>query len=101
MTGVEPEYLAAKLNEVKRLHDGNVLVDLRKMPATGSTGLGFLVGIFTSVTVNGGKFVLVGLQPRVQEVFRLTRLNTIIPSASDMASGLAALGVESSQARAE
>jgi hypothetical protein len=59
------------------------------MPHIGSTGIGFIVGLFTSTTVNAGQFVMVGLQPRVSEIFRLTRLNTIIPSAPDVASGFA------------
>jgi anti-anti-sigma factor len=77
-----------------------VLVDLRQMPYIGSTGIGFIVGIFTSVTVNAGQFVLVGLQPRVLEIFRSTRLSTIIPSSSDIASGLASLRAEASRAGA-
>jgi len=90
-TGVDAEYLSARTDEVKRLKPGKVLADLRQMRYIGSTGIGFLVGIFTSVRLNGGQFVLVGLQPRVDEVFRVTRLNTIIPSAPDLPSGLAAL----------
>jgi anti-anti-sigma factor len=99
-TGADPEYLSAKMDELKRLHRGKVLVDLREMPYIGSTGIGFIVGIFTSVTMNAGHFVLVGLQPRVHEVFRLTRLATIIPSAPDLASGLATLRAEDSRAGA-
>ena len=100
VTGADPEYLSAKVDELKRLHRGKVLVDLREMPYIGSTGIGFIVGIFTSVTMNGGHFVLVGLQPRVEDVFRLTRLSTIIPSAPDVASGLTALRAEDSRAGA-
>jgi anti-anti-sigma factor len=96
--GADTEYLSAKVDELKRMHRGKVLVDLREMPYIGSTGIGFIVGIFTSVTMNDGHFVLVGLQPRVQEVFHLTRLATIIPSAPDLASGLALLRAEDSRA---
>ena len=38
-----------------------------------------------------GRFVLVGAQQRVREVLDLTRLSSILPLASDMASGLALL----------
>ena len=100
VTGADPEYLSARMDELKRLNPGKVLVDLREMPYIGSTGIGFIVGIFTSVTMNGGQFVLVGLQPRVHDVFRLTRLSTIIPSAPDIASGLAALRAEDARAGA-
>jgi anti-sigma B factor antagonist len=100
MTGEDPDYLAAKKDEVKRLSAGKVLVDLTRMPFIGSTGIGFLVGLFTSVKVNAGRFVMVGLEPRVQEVFRLTRLNMIIPSSPDVRSGLVYLHAEASHAGA-
>ena len=96
--GEDLEYLNAKAAELKRLNRGKVLIDLRDMPYIGSTGIGFLVGLFTTVTMNSGKFVLMGMQPRVEELFHLTRLNTIIPSAPDMASGLASLQGGSSRA---
>src|ERR1700680_723 len=100
VTGADPEYLSARMDELKQLHRGKVLVDLRDMPYIGSTGIGFIVGVFTSVTMNAGHFVMVGLQPRVHEVFRLTRLSTILPSASDMETGLATLRAEDSRAGA-
>ena len=54
----------------------------------GSTAIGFVVAIYSSVTKNpDGRFVLVGAQPRVREVLDLTRLSTILPMAGDMASG--------------
>jgi len=92
VTGVDPVYLQAKLDELKLLSRGSVLVDLQEMSYVGSTGLGFIVGIFTSVVRNSGKFVVTGLQPQVRNVFDLTRISTIIPSAADLESGLAALG---------
>lgn len=100
VTGADPEYLSARMDELKRLNHAKVLVDLREMPYIGSTGIGFIVGIFTSVTMNSGQFVLVGMQPRVQELFRLTRLSTIIPSAPDMEAGLATLHAEGPRAGA-
>jgi len=100
VTGADPDYLSARTDELKRLNRGKVLLDLREMPYIGSTGIGFIVGIFTSVTMNAGHFVMVGLQPRVHDVFRLTRLSTIIPSAPDMQTGLATLRAEDSRADA-
>jgi anti-anti-sigma factor len=100
VTGADPEYLSARMDDLKRLNRGKVLVDLREMPYIGSTGIGFIVGIFTSVTMNAGHFIMVGLQPRVQELFHLTRLSTIIPSAPDVAAGLATLRAEDARAGA-
>jgi anti-anti-sigma factor len=92
VTGTDPKYLLTKTSEIKSLNCNKVLVDVRALLSIGSTGIGFLVGIYTSVTKSpGGRFVLVGCKRRVREVFDITRLSTIIPSLPDIESGLAAL----------
>ena len=69
-----------------------VIVDLTEVPYIDSMGMGFIVGLYTSVVrgSNGG-FVLVGAVPLVHQVLDLTRLSSIIPMAPDMESGMAAL----------
>jgi anti-anti-sigma factor len=92
VTGTDPEYLRGKLDELKRLACAKVLLDFRHVVSVGSTAIGFIVAIYTSVTTNpDGRFVLVGSQPRVGEVLDLTRLSSILPMAADIASGMAAL----------
>jgi anti-anti-sigma factor len=84
--------MQSKLQEIKSRNCCRLLVDFREVPCIGSMGIAFLVGLYTSVIRNaGGRFVVVGAAPLVQRVLDLTRLNTIIPLAPDMASGLAAL----------
>jgi len=91
-TGTDPEYLKNKAEELKQLGCQKVLADFREVPSVGSTAIGFLVAIYSSVTkLPDGRFVLVGAQPRVREVLDLTRLSSILPMAGDMASGMAAL----------
>jgi len=91
-TGFDPEYLRRKSDELKQFTCDKVLADFREVPAVGSTGIGFLVAIYSSATKSPeGRFVLVGVQPRVREVLDLTRLSSILPMAADMASGMAAL----------
>jgi len=92
VTGTDPEYLRAKSEELKRLDCAKVLIDFRDVISVGSTAIGFLVAIYSSVTKNpDSRFVLVGAQPRVREVLDLTRLSSILPMAGDIASGMAAL----------
>jgi anti-anti-sigma factor len=94
ITGEDPEYLAAKSDEVKARKCTKLLADLRSVPSIGSTGIGFLVGLYSSVTKNpNGRFVMVGPSPRVLEVLNLTRLSTVIPIAPDPAAGFAVLGI--------
>src|SRR5258708_36492515 len=97
-TGLDLEYLRTKLEEVRSRRSDKVLADFREVSSIGSTGLGFVVGVYTSVVkIPDGRFVLVGANARVREVLDLTRLSTIIPLAEDMSSGLAALQRPNSQ----
>jgi|SRR5579862_4062053 len=91
-TGADLEYLRTKLEEVRSRRSDKVLADFREVSSIGSTGIGFVVGVYTSVVkLPGGRFVLIGANPRVREVLDLTRLSTIIPLAKDMNAGLALL----------
>lgn len=91
-TGTDVEYLRTKLEEVRSRRSDKVLADFREVSSIGSTGIGFVVGVYTSVVkIPGGRFVLIGANSRVREVLELTRLSTIIPLAEDMLSGLAVL----------
>jgi len=96
-TGADLEYLRTKLEEIRNRRSDRVLADFREVSSIGSTGLGFVVGVYTSVVkVPGGRFVLIGANARVREVLELTRLSTIIPLAEDMSAGLAILQQPSS-----
>jgi anti-anti-sigma factor len=90
LTG-DHEYLHAKRDEIKGANCKKVLADFSGVPDIGSAGIGFIVGVYTSTKNSGGRFVLVGLRPRVREVLDITRVSTIIPMAADVASGLATL----------
>ena len=90
--GSEIEYLSAKGEEIKRLACAKILADFSNVHSVGSTGIGFVVSLYTSVrTKSGGRFVLVGANARVRDVLDLTRLSAILPMAKDLASGMAVL----------
>jgi anti-anti-sigma factor len=89
------EYLHAKKDEIKAANCKKVLADFSEVPAIGSAGIGFIVGVYTSTKNSGGRFVLVGLRPRVREVLDITHVSTVIPLAADIASGLVTLCDES------
>jgi anti-anti-sigma factor len=91
VAGTDPEYLRVKRDEIKGLNCKKVLADFSDVSDVGSAGIGFIVGVYMSTKNSGGRFVLVGLRPRVREVFDLTRVSTVIPLAADIASGLALL----------
>ena len=90
-SGQDSEYLLAKKEEIKKQNCRKVLADFCEVPSIGSMGIAFVVALYTSVTNSGGRFVLVGARPLVQQVLDLTRMSTVIPLASDLASGLSSL----------
>ncbi|HTB16802.1 MAG TPA: STAS domain-containing protein [Bryobacteraceae bacterium] len=92
VAGPEMEYLQTQLDDIKKLACTTVLADFQDVTSIGSMGVTFIVGIYTSVIRKpGGRFLLTGASPHVQHVLDLTRLSTIIPAASDLATGLAIL----------
>jgi stage II sporulation protein AA (anti-sigma F factor antagonist) len=95
VAGTDPEYLRIKRNEINGLNCKKVLADFRGVSDIGSAGLGFIVGVYMSTRNSGGRFILVGLRPRVREIFDVTRVSTVIPVAADIESGLATLCDES------
>jgi anti-anti-sigma factor len=90
----DPEYLRSKTETIKAGGHVKLLADLSGVLSICSTEIGFLVDLYTSTTKkSGGRFILAGANARIQEVLNLTRLNTVIPQAPDIASGLAVLRI--------
>jgi anti-anti-sigma factor len=100
VTGSDRAYLCGKVGEVKNSQCRKMMLDFHDVPYIDSTGIGFVVEVFTSVTKDAaGRFVLIGANKRVREVFDLTRLSTVIPMAEDEASGIVTLSEGSEAAR--
>jgi anti-anti-sigma factor len=79
-TGKDSGYLRGKTEEVKNSNCAKVLADFSEVEYIDSTGIGFLIGIYASVTRNAtGQFVLCNLNRRVREVLELTRLANVMP----------------------
>ena len=92
VAGPEMEYVQTKMHEIKKLACAKVLADFEGVTSIGSMGLTFIVAAYTSVMRQpGGCFVMTGVNSYVRHVLDLTRLSTVIPLASDLASGLAML----------
>jgi anti-anti-sigma factor len=92
VTGADLDYVHSRADYIKSHNCGRMLVDLREVTAIGSMGIGFLVGIYTSITKNpGGRFILVEPTRRVREALELTRLTTVIPMVADFEFGLGVL----------
>ena len=79
-TGQDTSYLRTKAEEIKSSGKSKVLMDFRDVSYIDSTGIGFLIGIYTSVKrAPDGQFVMTCANQRVREVLDLTRLSKVIP----------------------
>jgi anti-anti-sigma factor len=56
--------------------------DLREVPYMDSTGLGMLASHYVRCQSKGIQLSIVGVNPRVQELFRLTGMVSVLPIAS-------------------
>jgi anti-anti-sigma factor len=78
-TGQDTLYLHTKAEELKTSGYQKILVDFAGVDYVDSTGIGFLIGIYTSVKKNPlGQFALANANRRVREVLELTRLAQVI-----------------------
>jgi anti-anti-sigma factor len=96
----DPDYLRSQAEQIKAGNHSKLLVDLSEASGIGSTVIGFVVELYTSITKKtDGRFTLAGANSHVRNVLDLTRLSTVIPLAADTRSGLAALRGEDPAAR--
>src|SRR5579871_2818403 len=92
-TGQDSAYLRAKTEEIKNAGYSKVLADFSQVSYIDSTGIGFLIGIYTSILKNStGQFVLANLNRRVRDVLELTRLANVMPIYSTEEAAIEALG---------
>lgn len=57
------------------------ILDLSQVPYMDSAGMGLIINHFTQCQSSGKRMVAVGVSPRVLELFKLTRVDAIIPQA--------------------
>ena len=68
-----------------------LLLDLERLEYVSSAGLRSVLMIAKKLRQNGGKLVVCSLRDNVAEVFRVSGFDSVIDTAADRASGLAAL----------
>ena len=68
-----------------------VILDLSDVPYVDSAGLGLLVSAFVTRQKSGRKIVLSGINPRVQKLFEITRVQDLFLIFSSPEEAIAAL----------
>lgn len=79
------ELITKALNEGKQ----NILLDMRGVTALDSSGIGELVGAYTTATNRGGKLKLLHLPPKVTDLLQVTQLITVFEVYDDEPKALA------------
>jgi len=70
----------------------NVVVNLTKVPAIDSSGIGSLIRCHTAVVARGGKMKVVGAGGVVLQALQVTQVDQLLEFHEDEASVLASLG---------
>ena len=78
------------VSELLRGGEAFVVVDLSNVEVMNSSGLGMLVGASTTVRSANGKLVVAGANAKLQNLFRMTRLDSVLASYASRAEALAA-----------
>ena len=58
------------------------ILDLTEVPYMDSAGMGVVVNFHVHCQNQGGKFIAVGVSPRIMEVFKITRVDSVIRMAA-------------------
>jgi anti-sigma B factor antagonist len=86
---VSPE-VADSLQAMIKKKPKQLVVDLSKVTYMDSSGLAVLIQAMQNVQEYGGKFALANVQPSVQHIFEIARLDQVFQIAPDVDSALAA-----------
>jgi anti-anti-sigma factor len=76
------------------LSDGvrKILVDMKEVATIDSSGVGELVGCFTTATHKGAKLKLMNLPPKITDVLTVTQLITVFDVFANESDAIASFG---------
>ena len=61
------------------------ILDLSTVPYMDSAGMGLIINFYVHCQNRGAQVIVAGVSPRVHELFRMTRVDTVIRQAADVA----------------
>jgi anti-sigma B factor antagonist len=89
MGGPEAEEFKAAVRQLVNEGRKQVLVDLASVSWVNSTGLGILISNYHTLKNAGGTLKLVNTSQRIDQIFMVTKLNTIFESFDDETKAMA------------
>jgi anti-anti-sigma factor len=69
-------------DELAKEHPPLTIFDLSGVPYMDSAGMGVITNCYVSAANRGKKVIVAGTTPRVLDLFKITRVDTIIPMAA-------------------
>jgi len=93
LDAVTSEQMAPHFRDLANKSAGRVvLLDLSHIAFIQSIGFGLLVEMNQLLHASGGRLIVFGLQPRVRTLMHVTRLDSVLTVASDVADAREAFG---------
>ena len=80
--GADAMEFTRAIGEIVRGGQTRVIIDLSDVQLMNSSGLGMLVNASTSIRSAGGSFSVAGANPKIQSLFKMTRLDTVFANYS-------------------
>lgn len=93
--GDEVAALRERIKELLGQGHKNILLNLSNVSYIDSTGVGALVGSFTTIRNQGGQMKLTNLNQRVQDILLVTKLLTVFDVYDKEESGISSFGSKS------
>ncbi|MBI3696482.1 MAG: STAS domain-containing protein [Acidobacteria bacterium] len=76
--GLESQRIEAQVDELLRQHKTKLVFDLTGVEYVDSTGMGVIVSCFSKTSRAGGALRVAGLNDRVRQLFKITRVDTVL-----------------------
>ena len=83
--------LRQELQKLTARRSPKILIDLKKVSYIDSSGLAAFVGVFQSTKSYGGKIAFFNLSEGVRDIFRISKLDSVFPLATNEKEALSLL----------
>ncbi len=90
--GAESNALGNLLRDLRSQGHVKILLNMRDVSYVDSSGMGEMVSGLTEASHKGGSLKLLGLTPRVKDLLRITKLQTIFDVHEDEAQAVRSFG---------
>lgn len=74
--------------ELRKEETPLTVLDISEVPYMDSTGMGEIVNYYVHCQRTGNRLVIIGTNPRVLELFKITHIDSILPLASTVEEAL-------------